>query len=354
MILDRYLVKQFIPFFFISLSMFMLIIVLIDLFMNLWRYLNYEVALSQILRVCLYYLPKSLSYSLPVSLLFATAYTLGSLYGRNELITVFASGIPFWRFCVPFLFIGIIASFFSFFFDDRVVIPTLKMKNELSEILLHQERTENNSDIVIRARNGSLIYSVDFLDTNTNSLNGIFIIEKDEDGHLVSLIRAHRAYWTGEYWEFVNAVIYEWKDSFFRVRNLEPTSAYTDPPDSFRRNLVNAEELQIKDAGLLVNDLRAAGLPVSTALSEYYHRFSFPTASFVVMILSISMGGRFKKNILLMTLLASLSAAVVFFVMEMISMIMSRLGYIPPVAGAWFPVFVFIAIGLLLLRSAKT
>jgi lipopolysaccharide export system permease protein len=354
MILDRYLVKQFIPFFFVAISMFMLILVLIDLFMNLWRYLNYEVPLREILRVCLYYLPKSFSYALPISLLFAAAYTLGSLYGRNELITVFTSGIPFWRFCVPFLLIGIIASFFSFFFDDRVVIPTLKMKNDLSGILLHRERTENNSDIIIKAHNGSLIYSVDFFDINARSLNGIFIIEKDEDGNLVSLIRAPMAYWTGDYWEFSNAVIYEWKDSFFRVRNLEQTDAYDDPPDAFRRNLVNAEELQIRDAGLLVNDLRAAGLPVSAALSEYYHRFSFPTASFVVMILSISMGGRFKKNILLMTLLASLSAAVVFFVIEMISMLLSRLGYIPPVAGAWFPVLVFIAIGLLLLRSAKT
>jgi lipopolysaccharide export system permease protein len=354
MILDRYLVKQFIPFFFIALSMFMLILVLIDLFMNLWRYLNYEVPLGEILRVCLYYLPKSLSYALPVSLLFASAYTLGSLYGRNELITVFTSGIPFWRFCVPFLFIGIIASFFSFFFDDRVVIPTLKMKNELSRTLLHQERTENNSDIVIKARNGNLFYSVDFLDSNTGSLNGILIREKDESGNLISLIRAPSAYWRGDYWDFVDAVIYEWKDSFFLVRNLEPTTAYNDPPDAFRRNLVNAEELQVRDAGLLVNDLRMAGFPVSIALSEYYHRFSFPTASFVVMVLSISMGGRFKKNILLMTLLASLSAAVVFFVVEMISMMMSRLGYIPPIAGAWFPVLVFNVIGLLLLRSAKT
>jgi lipopolysaccharide export system permease protein len=66
------------------------------------------------------------------------------------------------------------------------------------------------------------------------------------------------------------------------------------------------------------------------------------------------MGGRFRKNILLMSLLASLSAAVVFYVMEMISMMMAKLGYIPPVIGAWFPVCTFVIIGFLLLGNAKT
>jgi lipopolysaccharide export system permease protein len=33
---------------------------------------------------------------------------------------------------------------------------------------------------------------------------------------------------------------------------------------------------------------------------------------------------------------------------------MARLGYIPPIVGAWFPVLRCIIIGLLLLRGAKT
>jgi lipopolysaccharide export system permease protein len=250
--------------------------------------------------------------------------------------------------------LGIIASIFSFFFDDIVVIPTLRVKNEIYRFYLHQQRQESNSDIVIKVRNSQLIYSVDYYDSSAQILNGLSIVELDPRGEFISQIRATQALWTGEYWELQNPVIYQWENGILRIRALPPNTSYREDPDLFRRKAVNVEELPARDAGLLVNDLKAAGLPFIEALANFHHRFSWAATPFIVMILSISMGGRFRKIILLMSLLSSLSAAVLFYVMEMITMMMARTGYIPPLVGAWFPVFAFIVIGLLLLRGAKT
>jgi lipopolysaccharide export system permease protein len=354
MILDRYLVKQFFPIFLVAISMFVLLLCLIDLFANIWRYLSYEVPLKDILRVSFYYIPKSISYAMPISLLFAAAYTLGDLYARNELTSIFSSGIPFWRFSIPLLVIGLFASVFAFYFDDAVVIPTLRIKNTLSRTYLHQQRTEDNSDIVIKTQNGRLIYWVDYYDYVEQVLNGLSIVEQNEKGEFVSEVRAPRASWNGEYWVLSNPVVYKYEGDLLRVKTLEETGIYREHPDAFRRSAVEVEELPFREAWFLVEDLKNAGLPFIKALADYYHRFSFPTASLVVMVLSISMGGRFRKNILLMSLLASLSSAVVFYVMEMITMMMARLGYIPPIVGAWFPVGSFIIIGFIFLRSAKT
>jgi len=354
MTLDRYLVRQFLPIFAVAVGMFMFVLSLIDLFANLVRYLNYEVPFAQIMKISAFYLPKSFSYALPISLLFASAYTLGDLYARNELTSIFSSGIPFWRFSMPLVVIGLVASIFSFFFDDNLVIPTLKVKNELARIFLRQTTVENNSDIVIKARNGQLIYSVDYYDYTAKVLNGVSIVEQDERGDFISLIRASRATWTGEYWDLVNPMIYYWEDNFLRAKPFPPAETYREDPDIFRRSAVKPEELPAGQEKLLIKDLKAAGLPFMEAQADYYHRFSYSTISFIVMVLSISMGGRFRKNILLMSLLSSLSAAVVFYVMEMISMMMAKLGYIPTLVGAWFPVVVFIAVGAMLLIWAKT
>jgi lipopolysaccharide export system permease protein len=354
MILDRYLVRQFFPILLIAISLFVFLLLLIDLFSNLVRYLNNEVPLTMILRISLYFIPKSVSYAMPISLLFAAAYTLGDLYARNELTTVFSSGVPFWRFSAPLLLIGVFASVFSFFFDDVLVIPTMKVKNDLSRRALRQHVTESYSDIVIKAKNGRLIYAADFYDHEKLILNGVNIVETDERGEFVSQIRAPSALWADTYWEFINAVIYEYEDGILRVRPLLSNTSYNEPPDMFRRKAVNVEELPAKEAGLLVDDLRSAGLPYSHAQANYYHRYSFAAASFIVMILSISMGGRFRKNILLMSLFTSLSVAVVYYIMEMLSMTMADTNYIHPITGAWFPVFLFIIVGVLLLRSVKT
>jgi len=354
MILDRYLLRQFIPFFFIAISMFVFLFLLIDLFTNLIRYLNNEVPVSTMLRITLYYIPKSISYSLPISLLFAAAYTLGDLYAKNELTSVFSSGIPFWRFSIPLLIIGFFISIFSFYLDDKIVIPTLRMKNELSRRALRQHVTERNSDIVIKAKGGMLIYSVDYFDFSNQIINGVNIVERNEKGDFLMQIRAPSAEWKETYWDFRNAVIYQYENGILRVKPLPFTTEFNEHPDIFRRGAVIIQELQVKEARLLVNDLRAAGLPYFSELANYFHRYSFSATSFVVMILSVSMGGRFRKNILLMSLFTSLVAAVVFYITEMLSMTMAGFNYIHPFVGAWFPVILFIFIGISLVRSAKT
>jgi len=354
MLLDRYLLRQFFPIFFVAISMFVFLLLLIDLFSNLVRYLNNEVPISVILQISMYFIPKSVSYAMPISLLFAAAYTLGDLYAKNELTTVFSSGIPFGRFSVSLVAVGFLASLFSFYLDDVIVIPTLKTKNELYRKALDRHVTESDSDIVVRAKNGLIIYAIDYFDYDRKIINGVRIIERDKEGLFVSQIRAPSAEWKETYWEFRNAVIYRYEDDILRDFPLLDDTSYNEHPDTFRRHNVVVEELNAKDAGLLVRDLRSSGLPFSHVQANYYHRYSFAATSLIVMILSISMGGRFRKNILLMSLFTSLIVAVVYYVAEMLSMTMAGLDYIHPFVGAWFPVLIFIIIGLLLLRSAKT
>jgi len=355
MVLDKYLLRQFFPIFFVAITMFVFLLLLIDLFSNLVRYLNNEVPIATIVKISLYFIPKSVSYAMPISLLFASAYTLGDLYAKNELTSIFSSGIPFSRFCVSLVAVGLAASIFSFYLDDKIVIPTLKIKNDLSNRALKKYVTESNSDIVIKAKNGLVIYSVDYFDSENDVLNGVSVVEMSEKGIFISQIRSPSAKWNETYWEFRNAVIYKYdNEGILRVSPFLFSTSYNEHPDIFRRKAVNVEELSAKEAGLLVEDLRAAGLPYYSAQANYFHRYSFAAASFIVMILSVSMGGRFRKNILLMSLFTSLITAVVYYIAEMLSMMLAGLNYIHPFIGAWFPVLIFVFIGVILLRGAKT
>ncbi|GMO20070.1 MAG: LptF/LptG family permease [Spirochaetaceae bacterium] len=354
MTIDRYLVKHFIPVFFLALTMFITLVLLIDLFVNLVNYLNNEASFKDIMMVSYYYIPKGISYSIPVSLLFAVAFTLGDLYAKNELTSIVASGIPFWRFTASLLVIGLLFSFFSFYFEDKIVIQTVRIKNEMSRKLKRVSDTDVNTNVVLRTNNGKRIYAVDFFDYQNITLNGVDIVDLDDSMSFSSRLRSNVAIWNGEYWNFSNPIIYRNEKDFIRVQNYTQNTEYNAEPELFRRHSLDPADLPARDAKSLVNDLITVGLPHYEALSDYYHRYSFSVTSLIVVILSLSMGGRFRKNILLMSLLASLGTAVIYYVMDLISMMMARLGYIPPVIGAWFPVIFFIITGSVLLRYSKT
>jgi lipopolysaccharide export system permease protein len=361
MIIDKYLVKHFFPVFFVAMAMFVTLVVLIDLFVNLVNYLNYNATFTQILTVSYYYVPKSVEYAIPISLLFAVAYSLGELYARNELTSIISSGIPFWRLSSSLLMIGLFMSAFSFFFSDKIVIPTLKVKNEMSRELKHQQNSDTDANVVIKVNDGKLVYAVDLYDYENKTLNGVQIIETDDNWEPVSIIRSQVAHWSDDHWEFSNAIIYKWANDeknpggrILKPFNFPPSTDYRDDPELFRRAAVDPDDLNASDAKYFIEDLKRVGLPYREAETDYFHRFSFPFTAFIVIILSLSVAGRFRKNILLMSLLVSLGISVVYYVMEMVTMLMANSGTIPPIAGGWAPVIFFTFLGVVLLRFSKT
>ena len=74
----------------------------------------------------------------------------------------------------------------------------------------------------------------------------------------------------------------------------------------------------------------------------------------VVVLLAIGLSGKTRKNVLIVSLALSITAVVLFYVMQMITMLMARFGTIPPVFGEWFPVVFFVCISALLLKYART
>ncbi len=360
-LISRLLLRNFVPVFLLSLAFFVLIIQLVDLFANLIRYLNLDIPIGEIFRVQILFLPKSVSYALPVALLFAVAYTLGAFYANNELVAVFGAGVSLGRFVFPTLAIGLFFSAGMFFFQEHVVIDTFREKNELSRRLLNITRTFSNTDVTIRAPGGEQIYSVEYYNDTTRELSRVMVLTRDREGRFVKRIDAASGRWNGEHWVWEQGTRFVAEPSENEGPTIvaEPFREYTSqvyrlPPDTFRRSGLNVDEMSWQDAGEWIQALRNTGQPYRQVLTDYYSRFSLALTPFVVVLLSSSFGGRFRKNILLMSLLVSLIGAVVYYVTGMVAGLMAGRGLIPPALGAWIGVVLFTVLGLLLLRTART
>ena len=182
----------------------------------------------------------------------------------------------------------------------------------------------------------------------------VIVVDRTDEGQFLFMLKASRGKWTGEHWEFENPNCFKWQDGRLIQSEAGDLSRYNEPPATFVRNAKEVEQLPASQAKLFIEDLRVSGVQIHVALSDYYRRFAFATTPLVVIILSMSMGGRFRKNILLMSLLSSLMAAVLYYVIQMVTMMLAKLGYIPPVVGAWFPSVFFIILAFATIQKART
>jgi lipopolysaccharide export system permease protein len=374
------LLQMFLPIFLSAMAFFVTLLEMVDLFSNLWRYLNNDAAVADIIRVAWLYLPKCIGFALPAAILFAVAYTMGTIYSRNELISILGAGIPFVRLITPLLVLGLLLSAGYFLFHEHVIIDTFERKNALTRELLGRSLSRSSSNVTAIGPQGRAVFHADFYNDQSNSLSGVVIIHRNERGEFIRRIDCSTAVYQAERqrWQLQNVTIYELQDELQvasegaaadgggeqgatgQEMTVETRTSYVDPrftvpPESFRREVAEVEEMRMEEARQWIASLRSSGQPhYRAALTEFYQRFSFALTPLIVMLISSAIGSRFGKNILLMSLLTSLLISVIYYVMDMLLVLLAKQGILEPAIGAWGAVLFFFAAGLALMRTART
>ena len=369
-----YVLKKFFGIFIAAMMFFIMILELVSLFANLWSYINRGVTIDQIAQLMLYYAPRCAWYSIPMSMLFATAYMLSDLYAKNELLAIFASGISLLRFTLPLLIFSIFASIGLFFFEDRVVVKYQAKYDSMQEEVLHKKKSLNNEDVIVIAEAGRLIYNVGFYDSELKRIYQTYVIFRNEDMTLDGIAYIDTGLWISDqekpeeenkvknfseesgHWEISNTSFYQMKDGQYETRKLPPeyASRLIENPSTFQTKTVSVTQVTAKEAREYIEHLDKAGLPSQEAKAEYYKKFAFPFIVFIVVFLAIGLSGKTRKNVLLISLALSISAVVVFYVTQMVTMLMATYGVIPPVMGEWLPILLFTGISIVLLRYTRT
>lgn len=355
-----YLFRKVLPLFVGALVFFAFVLMLVDLMMNLWGYISSGVPGAKVARIMVLYAPKTVWYATPIAILFAVSYTLSDLYASNELVAIFASGISLARFTFPLLVFALALSVGLFLFDDRVVVPTFALKTAEQEAALNKDRNENNDRLVVIGDNGNVVYKAEFYDDAAEKLYTLLVVVRNADKSLGALIRADSAAWdkAAGRWALSGAVQYtpDGDGSLVAADGVDPeiVGRMDEPPATFRKNVVSVETVSSADAKVYIEHLQRAGLPFAEALSLYHKKFAFPFIVFIVVILSVGLSGKSRKNVMLISLASCIGASVLFYVTQMVTMLLAKFGYISPFMGAWFPVFLFVGISLVILRYART
>lgn len=353
-----YLLRRFLVVFIGALAFFSLVLVLIDLLMNLWNYISNQAAAAQVFRVLVLYIPKAVWYSVPLAVLFACSYTLSAFYVANELTAVFASGISLFKFSLPVLIFSIAASFGLFFFEDNLVVQTFAEKQALQNSILNVTENKNNDNIVVLAESGNLIYKADYYDDGSGHLYNVYFVVRNEDKSLNTVVHAVSAAWDEEkgHWKLQDGIQYTLNNGELNMTlpALGFEDRLTEPATTFRNNTISVEEVNTQEAREYIEHLQRTGMQFDEELSVYYKKYAFPFVVFIAAFLSVVLSGKTRKNVMLTSLALSIGATVLFYVLQMVTMLLAKFRYISAFSGAWFPVILFVVLSAVLLKFART
>lgn len=353
------LLQEFFYWLFVAEGMFIVIMFIVDLFQKINDYIQYGVTPLYIVAITFLYIAKSVSFTIPIAIMFSTAMTLGTFYQNNELVAIYTSGISLLKFATPVIIFNILLSFGMIVFDSYVTIPTERYRKDLFETMTKKNSLGNfdNENITIRGENNYFWNAEKFI-SNKNTLQEVNLFRLDENFHFVYRLDAKRAIYTAAGWAFYNGVEREWDESgalkYEEKFHKKILGNLKDKPSVFKKMEYDIDNMTIDEAKDRIASLESMHMEHNKELTQYYKKFSTPFTLLIVSLFAIGVATISRTNVLILSLFFSVGLAVLLYVMQMILDVMASTGRIDPILGAWLPLFIFLPISFYLIWRAKT
>ena len=362
-VLDRYTVTSVLKIGIITSLLASFILMGVDLFANLDKYMNYNVGFMKALSITLLYFPEAVLLAIGPSFLFAVTYHLSMLHASNEIMAILNSGVSFQRILRPIIVSALLLSAVFFAFNEIVAIPSTNEKELRLELVTDATGSTNNQDIALcDMQSGYMVYANVYSDTD-RTIYGVSLVESNPDGGLARRTDAQRAVYDDEtgLWTFYDAYVYTPSEVagegvVIRHYEREVNEVLLLEPQLFRNVSNEISRMSLRLARAYLNRMKTLNPEEYAKLgTEYYKRIFSCLSPLVMILIACSINYRFKKNVLFFSLVSSIAVAVVYFVVQMVTVMLADQGVIAPYLGTLLPFGVIIvlatAMGLIMRRQ---
>ena len=201
MILERYILRNYIGPFIFSLSIITFIFVMDFVLRYIDLFLNKGVAFLVVLQTFILSLGHMFALIIPMAVLPATLMTFGNLASENEITAMRSSGVSLYRMILPGVVVGALLTVFMMYFNNTILPETNhKLLNLLIDINKKKPTVEIKENVFIDAFAGYTIY-VRHKNDKTGELRDVQIFKHNKPGQLPTTItaeRGHLAYLMGD------------------------------------------------------------------------------------------------------------------------------------------------------------
>ena len=312
---------------------------------SVYRYQN--LPMTTILKVIPYFLPRALTFTIPLTVLIASVQTYGRLSSDNEITAVRVGGIHIYHLLSPVIFLGIMLSLLSVHFNGSIVPESIQQWKKITRSSFDQVLTSmrtGNHEIHLQRRDMTLTANED------GTFSNLLIVQPGFEGGENEKIMAKSAYVSIDaedeklYLNLEEGTFVR-GGAFARFDRFPLAFTLSEQQKKVRRPQKEATLAEL-DYRLRRSDLEEYHADIST---EYHKRLSLSLARFVFALLGAPMGILFRRGGRMAAFFVSfLVVLVVYYPLLLLGEAISADGKVPAALGMWLGNILIGSIGLVL------
>jgi len=362
-IITRYVFKEMIPPFIISLMFFIFVFLMATILEITKLIVNDRVDLKSILLLLIYSMPFFLEFIIPMSVMMAVLLSFLRLSSDNEILALKSSGTSIYALLPPVFLFCLIGSILTAW----IAIVGLP-KGRMAYKALTYKLAVSNFDAGLKEKTfidlfENMMLYINRIDLKTRMLQNIFI-EDNRNENIDSTIIAPR----GLVFKPPDQLLFQLRLFDGMIQHVDPDKKsvqsiqfetydiYLELPRTVTLSTSDFKDEEEMTLGELNAYLRhhweKKDAQYYLTLMEYHKKFSLPFACFALGLLAVPLGVKSKSSKKSYGLGLGFICFLLYYFLLSAGWVFGETGTYPPFIGMWMPNVVMGGIGLFLLISA--
>ncbi len=364
--LDRHTALQFVKSTLFAMLAFCLLFIMVDMIENLDDFIDENVPAQIIFLYYVYFLPRILGLMAPVALLLASLFVVGRMSTTNELTVITCSGVSLYRFMLPFLLLGLLASGIMLGFDGWVVPRVNAARLHLErEYLKKHAQSGARYNLHFQDRDGRIV-ALEYFDESTSGARQVSVQRFDEKNptRLIERYDAESMRWdeAAGIWRLFHGTRRILAAENGDIQKRESVFAFDSlnlgrlvlTPTMILRMQQKPEEMELGELRDYIERQRIAGSDINRLRVDYHGKVAFPFASLIVVFFGVPFASVKRRSGLSVQFGVSIFLCFTYLVSQKLSQVFGYNGSIPSLLAAWLPNMLFFLAGcFIMLRIRK-
>lgn len=365
----KYIIKEFIPPFFLGVICFTSVLLLNEVFKLTKLFVKKGVNPWYLIKLLTYVLPATLVITIPMGTLMGILWSLGRLSNDREIMAMRASGIGFHQLVYPLLAVS-----FGIFVFDFVFMDYALPKGNIAYASLKDDIRKSHSDMVLEEgvvmrelEEEGRMWMFDYQDKDTGKLHNVKVWDNYKSGKPRIITAQEADIGSGNEHmrlQLYNGLTYEIDRTepenhtvtSFKQQNITLEVTEDIEHSEYRRthprnmSLIALkkyiselnEKIQEDKRGYLLRRLRRAKV-------EYQQKFSIPFACFVFGLIGLPLGILVRRSGKMIGLGIGLAMIIVYYILLEVGKNIGQQGIMPPFLALWIPNFIIGIVGIFLI-----